>query len=53
MLFKEKFARGKDSSCKMGVIILSHAANAIEALADDQHKVNVIPHTMAMKEELK
>ena len=27
MLFKEKFARGEDSSCKMGVIILSHAAN--------------------------
>ena len=27
MLFKEKFARGEDSTCKMGVIILSHAAN--------------------------
>jgi|TARA_B100000519_G_C14254534_1_gene444319 threonine dehydrogenase-like Zn-dependent dehydrogenase len=32
---------------------LSHAANAIEALADEKHKIDVIPHTMAMKEELK
>ena len=27
MLFKEKFARGVFSTCKMCVIILSHAAN--------------------------